>query len=304
MLLHRLLTPLAVALLCWTSDADAELFGRLPATPGGTEYRAYYDSDLDITWLADANLATSNTFGVEPINGPETGNPGAMQHLTATQYIAAMNDACYLGFSTWRMPDVTPLNGTEFMEVTTNDGSTDRGFNISAPGTAYAGSTASELPHLYYNTLGNLAAVDTSGVHRACELAAPDYCLSDRGPFTNMVALAYWTGRSWAQNPANAWGFRTDWGSQTVFGKQLGGHVWPVLDGDLAANPVICGDANGDGSTTAADALVALVTSVGLAACPAIRCDLDDSGAVTATDARAILRASVGLSVTFTCPAC
>jgi len=37
------------------------------------------------------------------------------------------------------------------------DGTTDRAYNISAPGTAYVGSTASEMAHLFFNTLGNLA---------------------------------------------------------------------------------------------------------------------------------------------------
>ena len=35
------------------------LRGRLPATPGGTDYRAYYDPDLDITWAADALVSES-----------------------------------------------------------------------------------------------------------------------------------------------------------------------------------------------------------------------------------------------------
>ena len=32
------------------------LEGRLPATPGGTDYQAYYDPNLDITWAANANI--------------------------------------------------------------------------------------------------------------------------------------------------------------------------------------------------------------------------------------------------------
>ncbi|MFK8015220.1 MAG: thrombospondin type 3 repeat-containing protein [Gammaproteobacteria bacterium] len=34
--------------------AHAQLQGRLPFTPGGTDYQAYYDETLDITWAADA----------------------------------------------------------------------------------------------------------------------------------------------------------------------------------------------------------------------------------------------------------
>lgn len=36
--------------------AQAALEGRLPATPGGTNYQAYYDTDLNITWAANANI--------------------------------------------------------------------------------------------------------------------------------------------------------------------------------------------------------------------------------------------------------
>lgn len=36
-------------------NASAALIGRLSATPGGSDYQAYYDDQLDITWLADAN---------------------------------------------------------------------------------------------------------------------------------------------------------------------------------------------------------------------------------------------------------
>ena len=43
-------------------DASETLNARLPATSGGTDYQAYYDDVLDITWLADANLPTSNTL--------------------------------------------------------------------------------------------------------------------------------------------------------------------------------------------------------------------------------------------------
>ena len=44
--------------------AQGALQGRLPATAGGTDYQAYYDTVLKITWTADANLAATNTFGL------------------------------------------------------------------------------------------------------------------------------------------------------------------------------------------------------------------------------------------------
>ncbi len=44
-----------------TLPAHAALIGVLPATSGGTDYQAYYDDQLDITWTANANI---NSFGV------------------------------------------------------------------------------------------------------------------------------------------------------------------------------------------------------------------------------------------------
>ncbi|HET9063305.1 MAG TPA: hypothetical protein VFO62_08460 [Candidatus Binatia bacterium] len=306
---HRVTRSISVGLfacvLASVSPCHADLLGRLPATPGGTDYQAYYDTVLDVTWLANASLARTETFGVEPINGPETGNlHGLMQFLSASQYIAAMNDVCYLGFSTWRLPEVAPLNGSTFVEILANDGSADRGYNISAPGTPFAGSTASELAYMYYNTLGNLAGVTTSGTPRSCQLEPTDFCLANKGPFVGLIALTYWIGTPYVPNPSGAWAFDQVAGLQNVFGKNLGAHVWPVLDGDLAVNPVVCGDQNGDGGVTAVDALAALVTSVGLGACPLNRCDVDNGGSVTATDALTILRAAVGEPLTLSCPTC
>ena len=42
-----------------TVSAHASLVGRLPLTPGGTDFQAAYDDVLDITWLTDADLSGS-----------------------------------------------------------------------------------------------------------------------------------------------------------------------------------------------------------------------------------------------------
>jgi predicted outer membrane repeat protein len=65
---------------------------------------------------------------------------------------------------------------------------------------------------------------------------------------------------------------------------------------------VVCGDANGNGSVSASDALAALRTAVQSETCALWRCDFDDSGDVQASDALAILRASVGQPVEPACP--
>ena len=39
------------------------LEGRLPATTGGDDYQAYYDPNLDITWVANANINGRDNWG-------------------------------------------------------------------------------------------------------------------------------------------------------------------------------------------------------------------------------------------------
>jgi hypothetical protein len=34
----------------------AALIGVLPTTPGGSDWQAYYDNQLDITWTTNANI--------------------------------------------------------------------------------------------------------------------------------------------------------------------------------------------------------------------------------------------------------
>jgi hypothetical protein len=71
----------------------------------------------------------------------------------------------------------------------------------------------------------------------------------------------------------------------------------------LPANPS-CGDPDGNGTSTASDALLALRAALGTGSCALCICDINGSGTVTAADALGILRAAVGLSVTLSCGPC
>lgn len=65
MVAHKFMASLLtifVVMFCFLETANAELLGRLPATPGGTDYQAYYDTEADLTWLADANYAQTSGF--------------------------------------------------------------------------------------------------------------------------------------------------------------------------------------------------------------------------------------------------
>ncbi|MBV8731087.1 MAG: hypothetical protein JO336_14870 [Acidobacteriia bacterium] len=83
----------------------------VPYTGGSALGGAVYDCNTGYTWLADANLAGSNNFGItgnltignRMIPAPKI-NGGAMLYQTATQWVQAMNNSRYLGSSAWQIP--------------------------------------------------------------------------------------------------------------------------------------------------------------------------------------------------------
>jgi hypothetical protein len=61
-----------------------------------------YDTDLNITWLANANLADTNSFGIMAWDTAQRAGihtSGAMPWNTAQDWIGAMNTANYLGLN-------------------------------------------------------------------------------------------------------------------------------------------------------------------------------------------------------------
>jgi CSLREA domain-containing protein len=85
-----------------------------------------YDTDLDVTFQQNANLAATETFDVSGIDPS-----GWMTWSTANAWIAAMNAANYLGYNDWRLPQ----------------SGDDPGYKDT-----------SEMGHLYYLELAGVAA--------------------------------------------------------------------------------------------------------------------------------------------------
>jgi hypothetical protein len=214
-----------ILLLLAFSTANAALLSRASG-------QAYYDDVLDITWLANANLADTNAFGVTGINAN-----GTMTWAKANEWIGAMNTANWLGTNDWRLPTVGPLNGSSFNYSTSYNGSTDRGYNQSEQGTAYAGSTASEMAHLFYNTLNNKGQCTPSSVYPSCTVQA-GWGLSNTGPFSNLQPNFYWSGTTYAPYPSYAWVFGFTSGGQNDVNKASGFYAWAVRPGDIALVPV------------------------------------------------------------------
>src|ERR1700722_11935827 len=96
--------------------------GKLPGTPAvtGTDLQlnpggaTVYDPVTHVTWLANANLAATNTFSLPRCTSPTApslcvAQDGAMTWSSASQYIANMNaynGAGYLGRTHWELPPV------------------------------------------------------------------------------------------------------------------------------------------------------------------------------------------------------
>ena len=106
------------------------------------------------------------------------------------------------------------------------DGSGDiGGYNISAPGSVYAGSKASEFSYLYYNSLKNSGAFDLNGNFN------PNWSQIQAGPFSGIQLSKYWSGTEYDSLPNTALSFSFD-GGQNLDWKYEEHLAWAVRDGD------------------------------------------------------------------------
>jgi hypothetical protein len=105
------------------------------------------------------------------------------------------NNLDVYGVTGWRLPTVSPVNGTDFQydpSDFSNDGSTDFGYAETGVGWGLA----SEFGHLYYVTLGMQAV---SGPFNT-------------GPFTDLTSGAYWEAFGCC-NPGGIEAFTFDMGA-------------------------------------------------------------------------------------------
>jgi hypothetical protein len=180
-----------------------------------------YDTALNVTWQSNANLAAGNTFGVSGIN-PD----GTMSWTTAQQWIAAMNTANYLGYSSWRLP-TTAVPDPSSPTVATG---TSCGTQSSIP---YGyNCTGSELGELFYNELGAQwgGSVPTGN---------PNYSLFQNilSDYNNYPLTNFWSGTD-APDSSYAWLFQFSNGFQTYTQKFSQQSAWAVMSGDVAAVPL------------------------------------------------------------------
>lgn len=181
---------------------------------------AYYDTATNLTWVADANLAKTSGYDAD----------GLMTWTQSLGWIASLNAQSaglgYLGKNDWRLPTVTDTgsSGCDFAYT-----GTDCGFNVDL--------ATGEMARMFYGTLGNTAFYNTGGAPTGCP-GAPNFCLTNTGPFSNLQPDNYWTGTEYAPATSFAWLFKFSSGNQGSISKSFGIYSWAVRTGDIAAVPV------------------------------------------------------------------
>lgn len=201
---------LGVACTCLTVvsfNASAVLLERLDGL-------AYYDTDADLTWLADAS----------PRKYGDSGGQN-MTWLEANAFAAGLEVA---GITGWRLPDTLVPDSS----CIPNDPPSQHG-----PGNELYGCTGSEMGNMFYNVLGGVAGTSISESHNA------NYDL-----FTDIKDYRYWSATEYTYLPDQvydgdkAYYFR--FGSGGSSGQQDYGvldspyNVWVVHSGDVAVVPV------------------------------------------------------------------
>ncbi|MBI5041539.1 MAG: DUF1566 domain-containing protein [Gammaproteobacteria bacterium] len=176
-------------------------------------FEAYYDTAQNITWLADANYA-----GV------------GMSWTTADAWATNLNPYGS-GIAGWRLPTTIDADGPD-ADAFGNDGcdqtpslyqGLDCGYNITAH---------SEMSHMFYVTLGDMAYYRTTGT-----AAQPGWGLTNTGPFSNIQSNNYWSA---TLSPSTApWMFHFSTARQATGGDQSNvRYAWAVHSGDVGVSAV------------------------------------------------------------------
>ncbi|MHB8472652.1 MAG: Lcl domain-containing protein [Gammaproteobacteria bacterium] len=190
----------------WETTLQARYLGN------STTINAYYDTALNITWLANANAAVGSAY--------DTYSPGTglMNWTTANTWAANLN---INGVTGWRLPKMTDPNAT-CNTVTYSGGPC-----------GYNNPSTSELAHMFYTTLGDKGYANTSG-------ASPQagYGLTNTGPFSNIQSSIYWSATEYAPYTSRAWYFVTGYGDQYDRSKSYSLYAWAVHAGDAGASAV------------------------------------------------------------------
>jgi hypothetical protein len=209
----RLISSLLSAIALFSAvNANAALI----ASANG---QTIYDTDLNITWLSNANLAATNAFGLSYgvnygtySNGETTviNSDGTMTAAGAIKWITALNAANYLGYNDWRLPK----NGNCFGYFCTD----------------------SDMGHLFYNELGGVAGQSITVSHNSSYDLFQNVQDSRPTPYGYSLPGQYWSG-GMAMQPWQAQYFSVGGDQyQYVYGENA--YTMVVRTGQVSAVPV------------------------------------------------------------------
>jgi hypothetical protein len=197
----------------WTSALHAR------DLDGNGSVDAYYDSDLNITWLADANYALTSGYTL----ATSQSTSGGMHADFASAWAQGLDLG---GVTGWRLPTIvfSGLPGDSSSICQASFSGANCGWNTD--------TAKSELSHMYYVTLGNKAYFDAQG-----NANQPGNGLTNSGPFSNIQG-DYWTNVVSDPNNPSFWQFVFDvpGTSQGIQDVAWGGYnfaAWAVHDGDV-----------------------------------------------------------------------
>lgn len=222
-----------IAALCAACQgaAHAALQPRdLDGKPGTAE--AYYDTVLNISWLADPNYPETLYL----LSGGAAGLRGSISWASAKNFASSLN---YHGITGWRLPTLTPMDGVSFHYNSANNGSSDIGQARNGIGWG----TVSEMGHLFYLTLG-LTGYCIPDDSRPWSCDGPQSGWSPTMtwnlPFTSYTPItAHWSNQ--AASPASdaEYGFVFDLsnGLQTTLRSDQSAGAWLVHAGDVGPVP-------------------------------------------------------------------
>lgn len=175
-----------------------------------------YDTDLNITWLQDANYAKTSGYDAD----------GKMTWFQATAWT---DQLVYGGFDNWRLPSTVQPDATCNPQFDGGPGHGMQPYGYNCLG--------SELGHLFIdlggipNSVGGIEANHNTSYDLFKNIQSIDYG-------------EYWSGTEFATDFApvgvSAWDFVFQIGFQDPDSKSLNMFAWAVRDGDIlvAAVPV------------------------------------------------------------------
>jgi hypothetical protein len=247
---------------------------------------AYYDTILDITWLADANYAQTSGFD----------DDGRMNWEDANAWVSGID---INGITGWRLPTLSPIDGVSFNTNFSNNATTDGNYADSEGWVGLTGSPVSELGHLFYVTLGNIGWCTPDDANPSSCVEQTGWAIINTGPFSNLNTFEgnghYWTDTE--MNLSTAWSFGFYGGAQIGGPKSTTFKGWAVHDGDIFLTLLRC-DLNDNGEVDAGD--LAQVTRMVIDnIADDLDCDInnggDGDGAISTADLVIVSRIVLGV---------